>query len=192
MIKTILQLAFCVLAGFVAFWWYGLVLPDAVAALMALLIAAFAGYSMLAGGLKIHRALLGGAVFAVWPAGSLLAQWVAGLARFPLSEAQALAAAWPVALLAAKASFAMSEKRDRARDLGNLSLGTIAVYTVLAAAWAGEPLAMAFAALGAATIAANAAQQMILPPQHERFLMGFAKAGGAACVLLVARWAILS
>lgn len=189
--KTIIQLIVCALAGLLAFWWYGLVMPATVAGVMALLIASFAGYSLLAGGLKIHRALLGGAVIAVWPAGALLAEWVAGLAGFSLTPTQALAGAWPAALLAGKAAFAMAEKRDRARDLSNLALGGIALYTVLAAAWVGEPLAMAFAALGAAAITANAAHTMILPPTHERFLMWTAGLGTAASAMLAVRWVLM-
>lgn len=187
MIKVIFQLVVCLLIGWAAYAWYALVLPDSAALIIALLLSGAALFSLLSQGLKIQRALLGGAVLALWPAGALAAGWAAEMLEHPISETAALAAAWPVALLAAKGSFAMAEKRDRARDLGNLSLGAVALYSVLAAAWVGEPLAMAFAAFGAGVIAANAAQQMILPPGHERFIMLFAKLAGAAGVLLLVR-----
>lgn len=184
MISAILKLLLVAAVTALAYAYYGLVMPDVVALLIAILLGGFALFTLISGQMRFSKIALGGAVFAAWPAGALLAAFVASLFQIELTEAEAAAAAWPLALLAAKASFAMSEKRDKARDIGNLSLGIVAIYSVTAAAWAGSRIALALAALGVAAIAANAAQNLIIPPRLEAFLYNSAKVAGVACLIL--------
>lgn len=190
MIKILLQGLVVIGLAALAHAWYGMVMPPTVAMIMALLIGGFAAFSMLSGNLRFSRALLGGAVFVVWPVGVLLAQEAAGWMGARLTEHEALAAAWPAALLAGKGSFALAEKRDRARDIGNLSLGVIAIYTAWVATWSGQPMAMMFAALGVAAISANARQQIILPPQHKKFMSMLAQIAAGAAIMLLVRVAL--
>lgn len=190
MILMIFRLLLVAAVGLATFWYYNLVLPSPVAAGVAMLVGAVALFGLISSQMKFHSWIFGGAVFATWPAGALLARYAAGLAGVQLTETQALAWAWVAALLAAKATYAMAEKRDKARDLGGLALGVVAVYGVGAAAIHSDRWALVGAALGAAAVAIHVKQSLILPPRQERFLIGCASAAGVAVALNLARAAV--
>lgn len=174
----------------VVYWYYGLVLPAVVAGVVAVAVGLVALFGLVSSQMRFYSWVFGGAVFAAWPAGALLAGYVAGLVGVALTETQALAWAWVAALGAAKATYAMSEKRDKARDLGGIALGVIAVYGVGAAAWHSDHWALFAASLGAAAIAVNARQSLILPPRQEQFLGVVALVAVSASVLHLGRAAL--
>ena len=183
MLMMFLRLAIVALVAAAANWYYGLILPAGAALVFAVLIGGAALFALVASQLKFSMALAGGVVIFTWPAGALAASAALEAIGAAPDRYLAIAAAWPLPLLAAKASFALAEKRDRARDLGGLALGVIAVYTVAAAAISGSSLALGLASLGAGAIALNAAHSLILPPPQEQFLKisaaGAALAAGA-------------
>lgn len=187
MILMIFRLLLVAGVAVATFAYYNLILPAAVAGFVAGLVALVALFGLISSQMKFHGWIFGGAVFATWPAGALLARYAAGLAGLTLTPTQALAWAWVAALLAAKATYAMAEKRDKARDLGGLALGVVAIYGVGAAAWHSDRWALVGASLGAAAVAIHVKQALILPPRQERFLTACASAGAVAVALHAGR-----
>ena len=184
----LLRLLIVAVVGWLAYGWYGLVLPEAGATVMAVIIAGAALYALIAANLKFSLALAGGAVIFSWPAGALIAQAVAhALGQAELPHTLALALAWPVPVIAEKVGYRLADKGDKTRHFGGLALGAIALYTALAAAWASNRYGMAAAAFGAAVIAANAAQQLVISPPQKRAIYTAAKVGWLAAIALLLR-----
>jgi len=188
--KTFLKLLLLIAVAIAVRWYFGLVLPDAVAWIIGALIACVMAWSMVTHSGKLSAALIGGPVVAAWPAGALLADWAASAAGLAsLTEARAMAAAWWLPAIVARVVFAMARERDRARDFGGMALGAIVLYGQLAAVLAADPVAIALAALGAPVLAAHAAQTLLIAPEKERQLymaMRVGAAGALACVLAAA------
>lgn len=185
--RSILQLAIALLAGYLAYKYFGLVLPDAISALIGLVLLVFCLYSLVTGNLRLP--LLGGPVLLAWPCGAILAKWVAHYgAGYDLSTSRALALSWIVPLLVWKLVYAISQKRDQARDLGGIAIGLIVLYVVIASLLAADPIALMFAAGGAAAAAWVAHQHLIVPPAVERYLLGLGGVGGLAGVVFGVRW----
>jgi len=168
--KFILQCLLVAVLGLLSYLYYGLVLPQIVAAIIAVVIAGVACLAMISKHLEFKLALFGGAAIAVWPAGALLIQGVGHLAGYAVPAAICRSGAILAAAGAAQVSFALAEKRDRARDVGCLSLGAISLFTIIYSLFSGSRIAVAVACLGVAVVGFIARQQMILPPAQENQL----------------------
>ncbi len=182
MIKIILKLLLVAVLGFLAAWYYSQVLPAFVAGLFGLAVAGALGWSMLGGGFKLSPLVFGGTVLAVWPAGALVAGWVAPA---PLTPAVAMGASWWAPALAAQ--FASASKVDGRRDLATVSLALVGAYTVVAATASSALLAMALACGAPAAAALVAASVLEIPPRHRAVLRAGAVAAAAAGALLATR-----
>lgn len=186
MVKTVLQILFIIVLACLVFAYYALVLPQGVAGLVAILIAVVLCLSLLMGKVEPKVVMMGSAALAAWPAGALISEALIsalGL-RFPPAVYQSLA---PLAAMGAgHISYTWAEKRDRARDIALSSVSVITLYTLVAAVYSGQRLAVAFACACVAVACVMAKTQMIVPPEHERVL--FFTAGvsaGAAMFHLV-------
>ena len=185
--RSILQLAIALLVGYLAYQYFGLVLPDAISALIGVMLLVLCLYSLVTGNLRMP--LMGGPVLLAWPCGAVLARGVAQYgAGYDLSTARALALSWVVPLLVWKLVYAISQRRDQARDLGGIAIGLVVLYVVVASLLAADPIALMCAAVGAAAAAWVDHQHLIVPPTVERYLLGLGGVAGVAGVMFGMRW----
>jgi hypothetical protein len=183
--KFIFQCLLALLVGFLAFLYYGLVLPRAVAGGIALIIFIAATFAIISKNLEFKAALFGGAVVAAWPAGALLIQGAGLLFNYSVPDSISRAGAIFAAFIAAQASFSLAEKRDRARDIGCISLCAISIFTVISSLFSGSRLAVGIACAGVVLTLFMVRQHLILPPDQENILSLGVKVAGVAAGLNV-------
>lgn len=187
MIRVFFQVLLSAILAIAAYAWYGSVLPASAAIIAAIVIGIAAIYGMIAGQLRFGLLLVGGPVLMAWPAGAWAARLAGEALGHPLSWPVSLGWSWWAPVLAWKIHHALAEKRDQARDIGGLLLGAILLYIAGAAAWNASLPAMAAAALGGSAVALTAHQQLLVPPECERALLGIALGGLAGSLILGAR-----
>jgi hypothetical protein len=84
-------------------------------------------------------------------------------------------------------SYALTEKRDTARDYGGLIATVILLYLAIAASLSLELSARVGASFGVMTGCLAAASQLLLPPELDRALRWLAGAAGVAGLAYLAR-----
>jgi hypothetical protein len=182
-----LQLILAFALALLSYAYFAWVLPPVVAVLIGLAFLIIAMHAMISGQFRLP--LLGGPVLLAWPAGAVLASLaVEHVFAGELSRDRALAVSWVLPLLAWKLSYAISQRRDQARDLGGMAIAVIVVYVSVAALLSGDLMALMLASLGAGAAAFVAHQHLILPPNLEAYLLRLGGAGWGAALLFGVRW----
>jgi hypothetical protein len=185
-----LQLILAVALAVVSYAYFAWVLPSVVAALIGFAILVITLHAMISGQFRLP--LFGGPVLLAWPAGAVLASLaVDHVFAGELSRDRALAVSWILPLMAWKLSYAISQRRDQARDLGGMAIAVIVAYVSVAALLSGDLMALMLASLGAGAVAFVAHQHLILPPDLEVYLLRLGGAGWGAALLFGVRllWA---
>ncbi len=172
MLKLAFQLLLIVAIAVGSSAYFSLVMPTTAAIVMTVIVTVGLVGGLAFGKMNMSVALLGGAVFAAWPAGALVAHFVAE-SFFSIQLGDAVAKAWAMltAILAAHLSYTWAEKRDRARDIATTSLSVIAIYTLYSAVASGSRVALAISCALTGLAIALSRQQMILPPEIERVML---------------------
>ena len=165
-LKLLLALGF----GAAVYLYYGTILPGPVAAGFAVLVVVVLLWGFVAGKHSLSLLAFGGPVIVTWPLAAILYKHAAVAVGYELSWAQELAGGWWLPLAAYKIEFMVSEKRERARDIGGLALGVVLLYTVSAAVVTGDMPALAVAAIGTGAGAVVVEQHLLIAPDQVHFL----------------------
>ncbi|WP_147653682.1 hypothetical protein [Vulcaniibacterium gelatinicum] len=183
--RTVLKLIVVAILAAIAYVYYGLVFPAALAAVVAVVLFGALAVAALTGRIPWRLLLAGGPVVAVWPAGALLAEWL--IAAGGLTPRWGLAAGWSwvLPLAAHKIEAALAERRDRARDLGGLVMGSICLYLVVVLGlYRPDAAGAAAAALGTAAATLTVREHLLLGPAPRAVLALVAGLAGLSAALL--------
>jgi hypothetical protein len=183
---TVFKLLLALLVAALAWAYYAVVFPPVVAAVVALVLALVLGLAAITERIPWRLLVAGGPVIATWPAGALLASWVASFAGWDLRRELAIGASWALPLIAHKIESAIAEKRDRARDVGGIALAAICLYLVVYLSLVRVDLAAtAVAALGVAAATMTTREHLLIGPE-SRLVLGLTAAVAAAAAGLLA------
>lgn len=185
--RVFFQIIMALAIAFAANAWFSLILPDSAAMVFAIAILAVALFGMISGSFRLNWLVFGGPILLSWPLGALGAQWIAGLSGSVISHDFAMALSWIVPIPVWHFSFALSEKRDTARDYGGLIVGSIMLYLAVSAALSIELMARAGASFGIMIACLATASQLLLPPELDRAMRWLAGAAGVAGLAYILR-----